>query len=122
MKLKCDKTKEEEVSESLNVSDDLDDEETEVLSKMSVEYEPLGVNRRRNPNVSAEILGGFHTGGWSPGDPGGHQVRHRHPGRHHYAGGQLRQAANGVHHVEPPGEIVITCGPSMRTLSRLTTS
>ena len=71
MKLKCDKTKEEEVSESLNVSDDLDDEETEVLSKMSVEYEPLGVNRRRNPNVSAEILGGFHTGGWSPGDPGG---------------------------------------------------
>ena len=29
---------------------------------MSVEYEPLGVNRRRNPNVSAEILGGFSAG------------------------------------------------------------
>ena len=34
----------------------------EVLSDMSVEYEPLGVNRRRNPNVSAEILGGFSAG------------------------------------------------------------
>ena len=68
MKLKCDKTKEDEVTE--NVGEDHDDEEAEVLSKMSVEYEPLGVNRRRNPNVSAEILGGFHAGGWAPGDGG----------------------------------------------------
>merc|ERR1712227_894298 len=30
-------------------------------------YEPLGVNRRRNPNVSAEILGGFTWGGESRG-------------------------------------------------------
>lgn len=29
---------------------------------MSVEYEPLGINRRANPNVSSEILGGFETG------------------------------------------------------------
>ena len=72
MKLKCDKSKEDEVTENTSsVEEDHDDEETEVLSKMSVEYEPLGVNRRRNPNVSAEILGGFHTAGWTPGDTGG---------------------------------------------------
>ena len=72
MKLKCDKSKEDEVTENTtSVGEDHDDEEAEVLSKMSVEYEPLGVNRRRNPNVSAEILGGFHTAGWSPGDTGG---------------------------------------------------
>jgi hypothetical protein len=35
---------------------------------MSVEYEPLGVNRRRNRNVSAEILGGFKS---RPAGPGG---------------------------------------------------
>jgi len=38
-----------------------DGEGEDVLSTMSVEYEPLGVNRRRNPNVSAEILGGFRS-------------------------------------------------------------
>ena len=70
MKLKCDKTKEEEVTEHTSVGEDHDDEEAEVLSQMSVEYEPLGVNRRRNPNVSAEILGGFHTKTWTPGDGG----------------------------------------------------
>jgi len=61
MKLKC--TSDDE-SEKVNgdSSVDVDEEESEILSNMSVEYEPLGVNRRRNPNVSAEILGGFHTG------------------------------------------------------------
>jgi hypothetical protein len=34
---------------------------------MSVEYEPLGVNRRRNRNVSAEILGGFQSRAGGPG-------------------------------------------------------
>jgi len=32
------------------------------LSKMSVEYEPLCIKRRANPNVSAEVLGGFNSG------------------------------------------------------------
>ena len=40
----------------------------QVLSDMSVQYEPLGVHRRRNPNVSAEILGGFVSG--CEGGPG----------------------------------------------------
>ena len=70
MKLKCDKTQEEGATENTSVGEEHEDEEAEVLSQMSVEYEPLGVNRRRNPNVSAEILGGFHTKGWSPGDGG----------------------------------------------------
>ena len=58
MKLKC--SKETEQSENKG---EVEEEEghTSVLSNMSVEYEPLGVNRRRNPNVSAEILGGFKT-------------------------------------------------------------
>jgi len=38
------------------------DEEGTFLSKMAVEYEPLGIQRRSNPNVSAEILGGFNSG------------------------------------------------------------
>lgn len=37
-------------------------EEDSLISSMSVEYEPLGINRRANPNVSSEILGGFETG------------------------------------------------------------
>merc|ERR1719447_1904930 len=37
------------------------------LTEMTVEYEPLGVNRRRNRNVSAEILGGFVTNDDEPG-------------------------------------------------------
>jgi len=46
-----------------------DDGELEVkkLTEMSVEYEPLGVNRRRNRNVSAEILGGFESKESGPG-------------------------------------------------------
>merc|ERR1712112_672053 len=46
-----------------------DDDEPEVkkLTEMSVEYEPLGVNRRRNRNVSAEILGGFESKEGGPG-------------------------------------------------------
>lgn len=39
------------------------EEDGSLLSSMSVEYEPLGLHRRRNPNVSAEILGGFEHGG-----------------------------------------------------------
>ncbi|XP_023340784.1 KICSTOR complex protein ITFG2-like isoform X3 [Eurytemora carolleeae] len=38
-------------------------EEDSLISSMSVEYEPLGINRRANPNVSSEILGGFETEG-----------------------------------------------------------
>ena len=64
MKLKCSNNKEEEEVNGKQVEDD---EDNETLSAMCVEYEPLGVNRRRNPNVSAEILGGFTTGGESRG-------------------------------------------------------
>jgi len=60
MKLKCSKLREEEDDNEVLVTHE-EEEETEILSNMSVEYEPLGVNRRRNPNVSAEILGGFHS-------------------------------------------------------------
>ena len=58
MKLKCSNSKDEEETDS-NANEE---EDNERLSAMCVEYEPLGVNRRRNPNVSAEILGGFRTG------------------------------------------------------------
>jgi len=37
------------------------------ISSMTVEYEPMGIQRRANPNVSSEILGGFKTGGSGPG-------------------------------------------------------
>ena len=60
MKLKCSKLRDEEDDNEVLVTHE-EEEETEILSNMSVEYEPLGVNRRRNPNVSAEILGGFHS-------------------------------------------------------------
>ena len=60
MKLKCSKETEQAESRS-EVEEEEGQTQTEVLSNMSVEYEPLGVNRRRNPNVSAEILGGFKT-------------------------------------------------------------
>ena len=58
MKLKC--SKETELPENRGEVEE-EEGQTSVLSNMSVEYEPLGVNRRRNPNVSAEILGGFKT-------------------------------------------------------------
>ena len=58
MKLKC--SKETEQPEKRGEVEE-EEGQTSVLSNMSVEYEPLGVNRRRNPNVSAEILGGFKT-------------------------------------------------------------
>ena len=58
MKLKC--SKETEHPEKRGEVEE-EEGQTSVLSNMSVEYEPLGVNRRRNPNVSAEILGGFKT-------------------------------------------------------------
>ena len=58
MKLKC--SKETEQPERRGEVEE-EEGQTSVLSNMSVEYEPLGVNRRRNPNVSAEILGGFKT-------------------------------------------------------------
>ena len=58
MKLKC--SKETEPPEKRGEVEE-EEGQTSVLSNMSVEYEPLGVNRRRNPNVSAEILGGFKT-------------------------------------------------------------
>ena len=61
MKLKCSKETEQQDS-SRQEQEQEEEEQTEVLSNMSVEYEPLGVNRRRNPNVSAEIVGGFRTG------------------------------------------------------------
>jgi len=32
-----------------------------IISSMSVEYEPMGIQRRANPNVSSEVLGGFHS-------------------------------------------------------------
>ena len=60
MKLKCSKETEQSENRS-EVEEEEGQTQTEVLSNMSVEYEPLGVNRRRNPNVSAEILGGFKT-------------------------------------------------------------
>ena len=60
MKLKCSKETEHPENRS-EVEEEEEQTRTEVLSNMSVEYEPLGVNRRRNPNVSAEILGGFKT-------------------------------------------------------------
>ena len=60
MKLKCSKETEHPENRS-EVEEEEGQTQTEVLSNMSVEYEPLGVNRRRNPNVSAEILGGFKT-------------------------------------------------------------
>ena len=59
MKLKCSKMKEDDEATTEDIEENTED--TEILSNMSVEYEPLGVNRRRNPNVSAEILGGFQT-------------------------------------------------------------
>merc|ERR1719193_1233980 len=37
------------------------------IQSMTVEYEPMGIQRRSNPNVSSEILGGFKTGGSGPG-------------------------------------------------------
>jgi len=61
MKLKCSKETEQQDSHRGEAEQE-EEEQSEVLSNMSVEYEPLGVNRRRNPNVSAEILGGFRTG------------------------------------------------------------
>jgi len=56
MKLRCNQVDETDQVEGEEPG--LDEDQT-VLSSMSVEYEPLGVHRRRNPNVSAEILGGF---------------------------------------------------------------
>ena len=55
MKLKCSKLREEEDDNEVLVTHE-EEEETEILSNMSVEYEPLGVNRRRNPNVSELIV------------------------------------------------------------------
>ena len=60
MKLKCSKETEHPENRG-EVEEEEGQTQTSVLSNMSVEYEPLGVNRRRNPNVSAEILGGFKT-------------------------------------------------------------
>lgn len=83
MKLRCKKTKdvgvrsepkirsgdkEEEQQQGDNEKEEEEaEEDTSVLSSISVEYEPLGVHRRLNPNVSAEILGGFRTGDSGPG-------------------------------------------------------
>ena len=50
-----------------DTSNEGQEEMEEVLSNMSVEYEPLGVHRRRNPSVSAEILGGFISNEEGPG-------------------------------------------------------
>lgn len=65
MKLRC--SQETDVTELGEGSSEATGESEEVLSNMSVEYEPLGVHRRRNPNVSAEILGGFETNESGPG-------------------------------------------------------
>ena len=62
MKLRC--SQETDMGNEGDISSEGQEEMEEVLSNMSVEYEPLGVHRRRNPNVSAEILGGFHLHYW----------------------------------------------------------
>ena len=60
---------EERETKAVSEGEHEDDGELEVkkLTEMSVEYEPLGVNRRRNRNVSAEILGGFESKECGPG-------------------------------------------------------
>jgi len=65
MKLRC--SQETEVGDQGDTGSEGQGEMEEVLSNMSVEYEPLGVHRRRNPNVSAEILGGFISNEDGPG-------------------------------------------------------
>jgi len=64
MKLRCKVNQDKEESQG---DPEEKEEEGSELSSMCVEYEPLGVHRRRNPNVSAEILGGFLCGGEGPG-------------------------------------------------------
>jgi len=57
--------RDESFKESLQYA--VDSLEDGIISAMSVEYEPMGIQRRSNPNVTAEILGGFHTGKEGPG-------------------------------------------------------
>jgi len=66
---KWEDVEERENQQTVGEAEHEDDGEPEVkkLTEMSVEYEPLGVNRRRNRNVSAEILGGFKSKEGGPG-------------------------------------------------------
>ena len=54
MKLRC--SQKTDMGDQGDTSSEGQGEMDDVLSNMSVEYEPLVVHRRRNPNVSAEIL------------------------------------------------------------------
>jgi len=49
-------------------TDETDGIEDGMTTPEAWEYEPLGISRRSNPNVSSEILGGFHSG--KPDHPG----------------------------------------------------
>ena len=65
MKLRC--SQKTDMGDQGDTSSEGQGEMDDVLSNMSVEYEPLVVHRRRNPNVSAEILGGFVSNEDGPG-------------------------------------------------------